>query len=53
MTAYLAFKPSLQNGHCIPEILALPDTQEISNTQSTKAPIQLIYGDSVMKRAGR
>ena len=30
MTAYLAFKPSLQNGHCIPEILALPDTQETS-----------------------
>ena len=31
MTAYLAFKPSLQNGHCIPEILALPDTQEASD----------------------
>ena len=31
MTAYLAFKPSLQNGHCIPEILALPDTQEVSD----------------------
>jgi hypothetical protein len=32
MTAYLAFKPSLQNGHCVPEILALPDTQETSNS---------------------
>ena len=31
MTAYLAFKPSLQNGHCIPGILALPDTQELSD----------------------
>ena len=30
MAVYLAFKPSLQNGHCIPEILALPDTQERS-----------------------
>ena len=30
-TAYLSFKPSLQNGHCIPEILAMPDTQEIIN----------------------
>ena len=29
-TAYLAFQPSLQNGHCVPEILALPDAQETS-----------------------
>jgi broad specificity phosphatase PhoE len=29
-TAYIAFKPSLQNGHCVPEILALPDIQETS-----------------------
>jgi broad specificity phosphatase PhoE len=29
-TAHVAFKPSLQNGHCIPEILALPDVQETS-----------------------
>jgi len=31
MTAHLAFKPSLQNGHCIPEILALPEMQEVSD----------------------
>ena len=31
MTAHLAFKPSLQNGHCIPEILALPEVQEVSD----------------------
>jgi broad specificity phosphatase PhoE len=35
-TAYLAFKPSLENGHCIPEILALPDTQETSDTPVNK-----------------
>jgi broad specificity phosphatase PhoE len=29
-TAYLAFQPSLQNGDCVPEILALPDAQETS-----------------------
>src|SRR5271155_734115 len=29
-TAHIAFKPSLQNGHCVPEILALPDIQETS-----------------------
>jgi broad specificity phosphatase PhoE len=29
-TAYIAFKPSLRNGRCIPEILALPDAQETS-----------------------
>ena len=36
MAVYLAFKPSLQNGHCIPEILALPDTQEIYDRPSNK-----------------
>jgi hypothetical protein len=36
MTAYLAFKPSLQNGHCIPEILALPDTQEVGDNPVNK-----------------
>ena len=29
-TAYIAFKPSLQNGHCVPKVLALPDAQETS-----------------------
>ena len=29
-TACIAFGPSLRNGHCAPEILALPDAQETS-----------------------
>jgi broad specificity phosphatase PhoE len=37
-TAYLAFKPSLQNGHCIPEILALPDMQEVSDNPLNIGP---------------
>jgi broad specificity phosphatase PhoE len=49
-TAYLAFKPSLQNGHCIPEILALPDTQEISdhpcNTGSDPADLRRLCDEA-------
>lgn len=29
-TACIALEPSLENGHCVPEILALPDIQETS-----------------------
>lgn len=29
-TAHLSFTPALQNGHCRPEIVALPDAQETS-----------------------
>jgi broad specificity phosphatase PhoE len=45
-TACIAFKPSLENGHCVPEILALPDIQEISeypcDTGSEPADLQRI-----------
>jgi broad specificity phosphatase PhoE len=45
-TAYLSFKPSLQNGQCIPQVLALPDAQETSeypcDTGSGPADLQRI-----------
>jgi broad specificity phosphatase PhoE len=45
-TACIAFKASLENGHCVPEILALPNTQETSeypcDTGSEPAELQRI-----------
>ena len=52
-TAYLAFKPSLQNGHCVPQILALPDAQETSewpcDTGSEPADLQRICDEAGWK----
>ena len=45
MTAHLAFKPSLQNGHCIPGILAQPDTQEVSDN-----PVNIGFDPADLRR---
>jgi broad specificity phosphatase PhoE len=46
-TAYLGFYPALKNGHCKPEILALPDAQETSDypldTGSDLADLQRLW----------
>lgn len=52
-TAYIAFKPSLENGHCVPEILALPDIQETSeypcDTGSEPAELRRICDEAGWK----
>ena len=52
-TAYLSFQPSLHNGHCVPQILALPDAQETSeypcDTGSEPADLQRICHEAGWK----